>query len=73
MRRNLFFTMLSIKIAFKASIAALCLVPLASTSHAYDLSINLDQLSDAPEGFFKKELLQTISCLLYTSDAADEV
>ena len=61
MRRNLFFTMLSIKIAFKASLAALCLVPLASTSHAYDLSTNLDQLSDAPEGFFKKELLQTIS------------
>ena len=66
------FTSMPIKLTLKTFLATLCLIPITSNSQAYDLinSINnsIDDLPksyndiiNAPEGFYKNELLQTIS------------
>ena len=72
MKYDYTFTRMPIKLTLKTLLATLCLMPITSNSQAYDLknlinhSINelpksYGDIINAPEGFYKNELLQTIS------------
>ena len=72
MKHVLAFTRMSIRLTLKTFLATLCFIPITSNSQADDLKLSINHsindlpksysdIINAPEGFYKDELLQTIA------------